>query len=109
MASERLRDGSQYHCAKCDGLRDTERQPRLVETPPHLVVSSVRFVLDRRTGARLKVLEPVKLTGQLTVPLADRLPAKYKLYAVVVHAGHSLDDGHFVLSCAQGRRLRSVE
>ena len=63
------------------------------------MVSLVRFVFDRRTGARRKVLAPVGLTERLAVPLAGRPPAQYRLYAVIVHAGHSLDAGHYFSFC----------
>ncbi|XP_043234034.1 ubiquitin carboxyl-terminal hydrolase 35-like [Amphibalanus amphitrite] len=99
LAPERLCGDNQYHCVRCAGLRDAERQLRLLAPPPHLVVSLVRFVFDRRTGARRKVLAPVGLTERLEVPLADRPPAQYRLYAVIVHAGHSLDAGHYFSFC----------
>ena len=46
------------------------------------------------------MLTPVDVTEQLTVPQAGQSPAQYLLYAVVVHAGHSLDAGHFSPSAA---------
>ena len=99
LAPERLCGENQYHCTGCAGLRDADRQLRLLTPPPHLVVSLVRFVFDRRTGARRKVLAPVGLTERLAVPLAGRSPAQYRLYAVIVHAGHSLDAGHYFSFC----------
>ncbi|KAF0291650.1 Ubiquitin carboxyl-terminal hydrolase 38 [Amphibalanus amphitrite] len=92
LAPERLCGDNQYHCVRCAGLRDAERQLRLLAPPPHLVVSLVRFVFDRRTGARRKVLAPVGLTERLEVPLAGRPPAQYRLYAVIVHAESSPAD-----------------
>ena len=41
----------------------------------------------------------MEVTEQLTVPLAGQSPAQYLLYAVIVHAGHSLDAGHFFALC----------
>ena len=67
------------------------------------VVSLVQHGFDRRTGTRRKLLTPVTLTEQLTVPLPDRPSAEYFLYAVIVHVGHSLDAGHyFSCCCASG-------
>ena len=42
---------------------------------------------------------PVGLTEQLVVPLSDRPAAQYQLYAVIVHAGGSLDAGHYFSFC----------
>ena len=99
LAPERLYGDNQYHCATCACLRDADRQLRLVTPPQHLVVSLGRFMYDRRTGARRKVLAPVGLTERLTVPMASQPAAKYRLYAVIVHAGHSLDAGHYFSFC----------
>ncbi|KAF0292792.1 Zinc finger SWIM domain-containing protein 8 [Amphibalanus amphitrite] len=99
LTPERLCGDNQYYCTKCTGLRDAERQLRLLSPPANLVVSLMRFAVDRRTGARRKVLTPVELTEWLTVPLATGPPAQYRLYAVIVHAGHSLDAGHYFSFC----------
>ena len=56
LAPERLYGDNQYHCDRCAGLRDADRQLCLLTPPPHLFVSLVRFVFDRRIGARRKVL-----------------------------------------------------
>ena len=45
------------------------------------------------------MLAPVGLTEYLDVPVAGRQPARYKLYAVIVHAGHSSDAGHYFSFC----------
>ena len=47
----------------------------------------------------MKVLKHVALTERLAVPLAGQPPASYRLYAIVVHAGSSLDSGHFFAFC----------
>ena len=99
LAPERLNGDNQYHCARCAGLRDADRQLRLHVPPPHLIVSLARFAFDRRTGARRKILSAVGLTELLAVPVADRPPAQYWLYAVIMHAGHSLDTGHYFSLC----------
>ena len=64
----------------------------------------MRFVFDRRTEARRKVLASVGLTKQLEVPLTGRPVAQYQLYAVIVHAGHSLDAGHYFSFCRASSR-----
>ena len=99
LAPERLNGQNQYHCGRCAGLRDADRQLRLLTPPPHLVVSLVRFGFDRRTGARRKVLDPVILTERLAVPIAGRQPAQYRLRAAIMHAGDSLDAGHYFSFC----------
>ena len=99
LAPERLSGQNQYHCARCACLRDADRQVRLLTPPLHLVISLLRFGFDRRTGARRKLLEPVSPTERLAVPLVGRQPAQYRLCAVIVHAGHSLDVGHYFSFC----------
>ena len=85
LAPERIYGDNQYHCARCAGLRDADCQLRLLTPPPHLVVSLVPFVFDRRTGARRKVLAPLGLTERLTVPLAGRQPAQYRIMRICIH------------------------
>ena len=99
LAPERLCEENRYYCTTCAGLRDADRQVRLLMPPQHLVVSLGRFEFDQQTGARRKVLAPVGLTELLDVPVADRQPAQYRLYAVIVHSGHSLDAGHYYSFC----------
>lgn len=103
LAPERLTGDNRYRCSECAGLRDADRQMRLLTAPPHLVVSLVRFGFDQRKGERRKVMTPVRLTERLLVPLADHPPAQYSLYAVIVHAGYSLDTGHYYAFCRSTR------
>ena len=44
-------------------------------------------------------MAPVRLAEQLHVPLASRQAIRYRLYAVIVHTGHSLDTGHYYSFC----------
>ena len=99
LGPERLNGDNQYHCARCCGLQYADRQLHLLTPPTHLVVSLVRHGFDRRTGTRRKLLTPVMLTEQLTVPLPDRPSAQYFLHAVIVHAGDSLNAGHYLSCC----------
>ena len=99
LAPERLSGENQYRCARCAGLRDADRQVRLLALPPHLIISLVRFTFDRHTGALKKALAPVKLSEQLSIPLVGQPAAEYQLYAVIAHAGHSLDAGHYFSFC----------
>ena len=99
LASERLCGENQYRCARCIGLRDADRQVRVLTPPPHLIVSLVRFACDWKTGALEKALAPIGLTDQLTVPLVGQPAAQYQLYAVIVHAGVSLTAGHYFSYC----------
>ena len=39
------------------------------------------------------------LAEHLDLPVAGRQPARYRLYAVIVHAGHSPDAGHYFSFC----------
>ena len=84
---------------RCDGLRDADRRVRLLMPPHHLVVSLIRFMSKRRTGAQRKLLAAVSLTERPKVPLADWPTAQYRLYAVIVHASHSLDSDHYFSFC----------
>ena len=62
-------------------------------------ISLNRFSFNRQTGARRKVMTPVRLAEQLHIPLASRQAIRYRLYAVIVHTGHSLDTGHYYSFC----------
>ena len=96
---EHLCGENQYHSSTCGGLRDTERRLRLTEPPHYLVVSLVRFVFDRRTGARRKLLAPVSSPSGSSCPSTERVWCQYRLYSVIVHAGHSLNAGHYFAFC----------
>ena len=50
LAPERMCGDNQCHCTNCARLRNAERQPPLLITLPHLVVSLVRFMFDRRAA-----------------------------------------------------------
>ena len=43
LEEEQLVDGNQYHCSACGGLNDGTRKVELVQAPPCLIVSLLRF------------------------------------------------------------------
>ena len=99
LQPERLRGENRYNCTVCGGLQDAERRLRLLDPPPYLVFSLVPFVVDRRSGARRKLLTPMGLTEELGVPVDGLGAVEYRLYSVIFHAGPSLDAGHYFSVC----------
>lgn len=92
---EALSGENQYRCDGCGRLTDAVRRLRLLRPPRHLVLSLGRFLFERGSGRCRKLLAPVCMAGRLQLPLADGGAATFRLYAAVVHAGASLDAGHY--------------
>ena len=86
---------NQYHCDGCGQLTDAVRRLGILVPPRILVLSLSRFGFELTSGRSHKLLAPVRLEGRLLLPLAEDTTATYCLYAAVVHAGPSLDAGHY--------------
>ena len=43
-----------------------------------------------------KIAKPVQFSAEMLVPYGEKGKAKYELYGVVVHHGHSAHSGHYI-------------
>lgn len=92
---EKLEGENAYRCERCDDLCPATKRLTIHEAPAALVVHLKRF--DHYGG---KINSPVDFTERLTLEghmsedAAEAGP-KYRLYAMVTHAGGSVSSGHY--------------
>ena len=87
-------------CRRCDICKkDTGHtsSSKMCSAPEALVVNISRF--STASGAATKLTEHVAFDRVLILPTeagTSNKPISYKLYSVLVHEGHTPDDGHYV-------------
>lgn len=91
LAEENLEGDNQYNCPSCGRKRDAIRSTRLLDLPPVLHFTLLRFVYD------LKAFERKKSKAKITFPKELELGGhNYRLQAVIIHSGSSAHQGHFI-------------
>ena len=108
VAEETLEGENAYECERCGGLRPATKRLTVHEAPAVLVVHLKRF--DHWGGkidARVAFSDVVTLTGRMSDDAEEsERPPVYRLYAAIVHAGGSVDGGHYY---AYARRIEAGE
>ncbi|XP_053693027.1 ubiquitin carboxyl-terminal hydrolase 38 [Sabethes cyaneus] len=98
-SSEKLIGDNQYFCDKCKKLCDGERSIRILKSPRNLILTLKHFRYDqqRHTRAKLmnKVLHDEMISLRIVTDTGHSSVMQYSLYAAVVHAGTSMDSGHY--------------
>jgi len=61
--------------------------------PNVLVIHLKRFSYGNMFA---KITKPVQFSAEMLVPYGEKGKAKYELYGVVVHHGHSTHSGHYI-------------
>ena len=102
---EILEDDNAYACERCRRKVSAYKQLTIYQPPNCLALHLKRFSFSGRNGGKISRHTEFPLTldiGPHTSDAADRHAAgrrpatqKYKLHAVLVHAGHSLHSGHY--------------
>ncbi|KAH8401958.1 hypothetical protein KR009_008926 [Drosophila setifemur] len=119
---EKLDGDNQYFCPRCKMLCDAERRIGVTQAPRNLILTLKQFKYDQKYHFRTKLMhkvfhdESVSILGskkktrkvlilsfleQVTVKmcatdsLQEMSTVHYDLYAGVVHAGYSMDSGHY--------------
>lgn len=98
-SSEKLFGDNRYYCNKCKRLCDGERSIRITRSPRILILTLKHFRYDQQRHTRAKLMNKVihdevislSLTSETESPVMER----YSLYAAVIHAGTSMDSGHY--------------
>ncbi|XP_076446830.1 ubiquitin carboxyl-terminal hydrolase 38-like [Babylonia areolata] len=70
LTPEPLVGDNQYHCDRCEDLKDGERTICLLESPQYLILILLRFAFDTRRQIRSKVFREVTCPRTLAVPVA---------------------------------------
>ena len=108
VAEETLEGENAYECERCGGLRPATKRLTVHEAPAVLVVHLKRF--DHWGGkidARVAFSDVVTLRGRMSDDAEEsERPPVYRLYAAIVHAGGSVDGGHYY---AYARRIEAGE
>ncbi|XP_019543871.2 ubiquitin carboxyl-terminal hydrolase 38 isoform X2 [Aedes albopictus] len=98
-SSEKLIGDNQYYCDKCKQLCDGERSIKITKSPRNLILTlkHFRYDLHRHTRAKLmnQVLHDETISLWVTPEEGHPFTVQYSLYAAVVHAGTSMDSGHY--------------
>ncbi|EDS32429.1 ubiquitin carboxyl-terminal hydrolase 38 [Culex quinquefasciatus] len=98
-SSEKLIGDNQYYCDNCKQLCDGERSIRIIKSPKNLILTLKHFQYDQQRHTRAKLMNKVLHDEIISLRVVPELePAsivRYSLYAAVVHAGTSMDSGHY--------------
>ncbi|XP_017039184.1 ubiquitin carboxyl-terminal hydrolase 35 [Drosophila ficusphila] len=98
---EKLDGDNQYFCPRCKKLCDAERHIGVTQAPRNLILTLKQFKYDQKYHSRTKLMhkvfhdESVTVKTSSTDTLQEMSTVHYDLYAGVVHAGFSMDSGHY--------------
>lgn len=115
LEAETLDGDNQYHCSRCDKLRDAQRSVQIDSVPPTLNFSLLRFVFDPKTFDRKKSRTLIKFPSRINMrPYMSDNAGKdtwYELKGVIEHRGTSVScpalSTHFGLK-AHGHSFRRI-
>ncbi|KAH8271631.1 hypothetical protein KR018_011754 [Drosophila ironensis] len=100
-SAEKMHGDNQYFCARCKSLCDAERHMGITQAPRNLILTLKQFKYDQKYHFRTKLMHKVFHDESVTVKvcasdsLQETSTVHYDLYAGVVHAGYSMDSGHY--------------
>ena len=94
--AENLLKDNRYKCENCNQLRDARKQTLLGKLPSVLTVQLKRFGFSKY-GSKVTnfVSFPEILDAAPFTAGSPKHPIKYRLFAVLVHSGHSCSSGHY--------------
>lgn len=97
---ELLSKGNRYKCESCHRLVDAHKKFSIYKTPEILTLQLKRFSVNPFTGQTNKLNRPVSFPESLDISewISDKgnsESGQYRLYAVIVHEGHSCNSGHY--------------
>jgi len=106
-ATELLAGRNRYDCAACHGYSDAEKQIRIRQAPVVLTLHLKRFHALRKLSGVVRFSEWLDLRPYMAEEFVAG-PVMYRLFAVIVHEGHSLSSGHYYafVRSASGAWLR---
>lgn len=95
FAWESLVNDNQFACDRCAKKQDGARRMHLTSHPNYLVILLKRFVHNRLTGKYEKCLDRTTLPEYIQLPTNNDQLHSYRLKAIVVHHGLSMNSGHY--------------
>lgn len=98
--AERLDADNKYYCDQCKRLCVGERYIDIVSAPRCLILTLKHFKYDQKFNMRAKLMHKVHHEEIISVhqrgpAYQDGITLHYRLYAAVVHAGISMETGHY--------------
>jgi len=99
LEPERMDGENKYHCDNCNDKCDAERWLTFNHMPPVLNVQLSRYIFDRKTSRKKKLMNQVHLPCILNVPkdhTSEEQATPYILCGVQNHRGTSAYNGHYV-------------
>lgn len=96
-SKESLTGENQYQCRDCGEHRDAERSVLIETTPKYLILVLKNFKFDPKLQVQTKLMHSMYHNHSITLPTvrSQAVHAAYTLYAAVIHAGTTLDSGHY--------------
>ncbi len=95
FAWESLINENQFACDTCEKKQDGSRRMFLTSHPNYLVLLLKRFVHNRLTGKYEKCLDRTTLPEYIQLLTVNETYVSYRLKAIVVHHGLSMNSGHY--------------
>ncbi|CAF0780237.1 unnamed protein product [Adineta steineri] len=95
FAWESLINENQFACDKCGKKEDGSRRMFLTSHPNYLVLLLKRFVHNHLTGKYEKCLDRTTLPEFIQLLTVNETFISYRLKAIVVHHGLSMNSGHY--------------
>ena len=93
-----LRGDNKFYCDTCCSLQEAQKRMRIKRLPNVLALHLKRFKyverLQRFKKLSYRIAFPLEL--KLTNTCEGAVDRKYKLFAVIVHAGSGPNHGHYV-------------
>ncbi|XP_049884953.1 ubiquitin carboxyl-terminal hydrolase 35 [Pectinophora gossypiella] len=96
-SKESLSGDNKYECRDCGCLRDAERSVLIETTPKYLILVLKNFKFEPKLQVQTKLMHSMFHNTIVNLPTvrSQHNHAVYALYAAVIHAGTTLDSGHY--------------
>lgn len=95
FVAEQMVDINRYFCEECKALWDGYRHITIEKEPANLILVVKHFEFQRSSGERRKLQREVHYDEYITLMTQSGAQFTYKLNALIVHCGKSIDCGHY--------------
>ena len=86
---------NKYNCNNCNTLCNGESETKVLNGPTNLILTLKLLKYDNVREVVRKLTDTVGLYEFIDLPVVDDTIEKYRLRAVIVHAGDSAQSGHY--------------
>lgn len=97
LEPEKMDGANEYQCSHCNKPCEAERRVTIAQCPPVLNIQLARYIFDRKTFRKQKLLNKILLPRTIEVDSKSSSKSmEYVLYGVQNHRGSSAYSGHYV-------------